>query len=175
MANISVARHTSAGEPRKLFIQQVPQRPQFQVQVFRFQPESRRQLVDFGFQPHLCGLQQALAHFQIAVAGIERLAAALRNENMKPQPFDAFVLHHRMGSIVTVGEFDAPDDPKLLETQRILLGMSFKMLDKNGKPVIGKDGQPDQQRMFDSVSPFPVPKFDPISPLQMRSAGVMGR
>ena len=33
------------------------------------------------------------------------------------------------------------------------------MLDKNRKPLMGKDGQPDQQRMFDSVSPFPVPKY----------------
>ena len=40
-----------------LFIQQVPQRPQFQVQVFRLQPKSCRQLVDFSFQPH-----QRLSH-----------------------------------------------------------------------------------------------------------------
>jgi hypothetical protein len=89
----------------------------------------------------------------------ERLAAALRHPDMHKGPFDAFVLHHRMGSIVTVGEFDAPDDPKLLETQRILTGITFNMLDKNKKPVMGKDGQPDRQRMFDSVSPFPVPKY----------------
>ena len=89
----------------------------------------------------------------------ERLAAALRDPGMHKGPFDAFVLHHRMGSIVTVGEFDGPDDPKLLETQRILTGITFNMLDKNKKPVMGKDGQPDRQRMFDSVSPFPVPKY----------------
>jgi len=89
----------------------------------------------------------------------ERLAAALRHEKMHPRPFDAFVLHHRMGSIVTVGEFDGPDDPKLLETQETLKRITFDMLDKNRKPVMGKDGQPDRQRMFDSVSPFPVPKY----------------
>ena len=89
----------------------------------------------------------------------ERLAAALRHRDMHKGPFDAFVLHHRMGSIVTVGEFDAPDDPKLLETQRILMGITFNMLDKNKQAVMGKDGQPDRQRMFDSVSPFPVPKY----------------
>ena len=89
----------------------------------------------------------------------ERLAAALRHPDMHKGPFDAFVLHHRMGSIVTVGEYDSPDDPKLLQTQQLLKGMTFKMINKDGKPVAGKDGRPDEQRMFDSVSPFPVPKY----------------
>ena len=43
---------------------------------------------------------------------------------MKNGPFKAFVLHHRTGSIVTVGEFDAPDDPELLRVQKLLIGIS---------------------------------------------------
>ncbi len=89
----------------------------------------------------------------------ERLAAALRHPDMHKGPFDAFVLHHRMGSIVTVGEYDSPDDPKLLATQDILKKITFAMNDKNKKPLMGKDGRPDEQRLFDSVSPFPVPKY----------------
>ena len=89
----------------------------------------------------------------------ERLAEALRDPKMHPRSFDSFVLHHRMGSIVTVGEFDGPDDPKLLETQDQLKKITFNMLDKDRKAVMGKDGQPERQRMFDSVSPFPVPKY----------------
>ena len=78
---------------------------------------------------------------------------------MKPQSFEAFVLHHRMGSIVTVGQYDSPDDPKLLETQRILKGITFNMMKSKTEAVMGKDGRPEVQRMFDSVSPFPVPKY----------------
>ena len=93
----------------------------------------------------------------------ERLAESLRHRNMMQpnmtEPFEAFVLHLHMGSIVTVGQFDGPDDPKLLETQRILKGITFNMMKSETVPVMGKDGRPDVQRMFDSVSPFPVPKY----------------
>lgn len=89
----------------------------------------------------------------------ERLAESLRHPDMKPQSFEAFVLHHRMGSIVTVGQYDSPDDPKLLETQRILKGITFNMMKSKTEAVMGKDGRPEVQRMFDSVSPFPVPKY----------------
>lgn len=89
----------------------------------------------------------------------ERLADALRHPDMKPHPFEAYVLHHRTGSIVTVGGFDAPNDPELLRTREVLLGMTFKMMKSKTESVTGKDGRPDEQRLFDSVSPFPVPKY----------------
>jgi hypothetical protein len=97
--------------------------------------------------------------FDVTAAEAENFAAALSNPMMENGPFKAFVLHHRTGSIVTVGEFDAPDDPELLRVQKLLSGLTFKMKDKNKQPVIGKDGRPEEQRMFDSVSPFPVPKY----------------
>jgi hypothetical protein len=43
--------------------------------------------------------------------------------------FKSYVLHTRYNSVVTVGEFDAPNDPALLRTQEQLGRMSFK----NGK------------------------------------------
>ena len=89
----------------------------------------------------------------------ERLADALRHPNMQPQTFESFVLHHRTGSIVTVGQFDGPDDPELLRTQAQLKKITFKMMKSETAPVMGKNGQPDEQRMFDGVSPFPVPKY----------------
>ncbi len=97
--------------------------------------------------------------FDVTAAEAEGFAQALSHKDMKNGPFKAFVLHHRTGSIVTVGEFDAPDDPELLRVQKLLIGLTFDMLDGTKKPVIGKDGQPEKQRMFDSVSPFPVPKY----------------
>lgn len=92
-------------------------------------------------------------------AEAELLAKALRHPDMKPRSYEAFVLHHRVGSLVTVGQFDAPDDPKLLELQQELLGITFEMRDKDKKPVMGPDGKPLVQKLFDGVSLFPVPKY----------------
>lgn len=92
-------------------------------------------------------------------AEAELLAKALRNPDMKPRTYEAFVLHHRVGSIVTVGQFDAPDDPELLKLQQELLGIAFEMRDKDKKPVLGPDGKPLVQKLFDGVSLFPVPKY----------------
>jgi hypothetical protein len=78
---------------------------------------------------------------------------------MKPRPYEAFVLHHTHGSIVTVGQFDDPEDPELLKMQQELLGISFEMLDKDKKPMVGPDGKPLVQRLFDGVNLFPVPKY----------------
>lgn len=89
----------------------------------------------------------------------EAMARALRDKNMKPHPFEAFVLHHTHGSIVTVGQFDSPDDPELLKMQQELLALTFEMRDKNQKQVIGQDGRPMVQRLFDGVNLFPVPKY----------------
>ncbi len=87
-------------------------------------------------------------------------AKALRHKDMKPRPYDAYVLHHRTGSIVTVGQFNAPDDPELIELQKELLGITFICSnDKDKKPLLGPDGKPLVQRLFDGVSLFPVPKY----------------
>jgi hypothetical protein len=40
--------------------------------------------------------------------------------------FKSYVLHTRYNSIVTVGEFDSPNDPALLRTQEQMAKMSFK-------------------------------------------------
>ncbi len=100
------------------------------------------------------------ADLLMASAGeAEALVKALRDPKMKPRPFEAFVLHHTHGSIVTVGQFDTPDDPDLLKTQQELLGITFELLDKDKKPLAGPDGRPTVQRLFDGVSLFPVPKY----------------
>lgn len=85
------------------------------------------------------------------------LARALREPNMQPQPFEAFVLHTRTASIVTVGQFDAPDAPDLLRTQQILQGMTFKVYDKDPKknPTAR---MLEERRMFDGISLMPVPQ-----------------
>jgi hypothetical protein len=47
--------------------------------------------------------------------------------------FEAYVLHTRMGSVVTVGGYDGPDDPRMRDVQRTLasnvqLGQNVQML-----------------------------------------------
>jgi hypothetical protein len=96
---------------------------------------------------------------QATGAEADMLVKALRDKNMKPRPYEAFVLHHTHGSVVTVGQFDDPEDPELLKVQQELLGITFEMLDKDKKPVMGSDGKPLVQRLFDGVNLFPVPKY----------------
>lgn len=92
-------------------------------------------------------------------AEAELLAKALRHPNFKPRSYEAFVLHHRTGSIVTVGQFDTPADPALTAIAEELKGLTFTPTDKNQKPLIGPDGRPQVLRLLDGASPFPVPKY----------------
>jgi hypothetical protein len=92
-------------------------------------------------------------------AEADLLAKALRHPNHKPRPYDAFVLHHTVGSLVTVGEFDGPNDPDLLRTAEELRGITYEPRDKDQKPVLGPDGRPQVLRLFDGASAFPVPKY----------------
>jgi len=86
---------------------------------------------------------------EVTAEQAEQLATSLRNPEMKPTPFESFVLHHRTGSLVLVGQYDAPNDPELIRVQTLLQGMTFMMETADGKKQV--------QRMFDGVSPMPVP------------------
>jgi hypothetical protein len=79
------------------------------------------------------------------------LAKSLRDPNMRPHPFETYVLHVKTGSLVTVGGYDDVDDPELLRVQRVLSAMTFEMLDERRMPA-------GTQKMFDAVYPFPIPK-----------------
>jgi hypothetical protein len=70
----------------------------------------------------------------------EQMAKMLREmkgPNGQSLGLEAFVLHTRNSSIVTVGQFDGPNDPALVQTQNLLNGMKLKVTeDKTGnKPV----------------------------------------
>lgn len=79
------------------------------------------------------------------------LAEALRHPDMKPRQFESFVLHGRLDSIVTVGQFDGPDDPLLAETWKTLYNMTFEVDYRDGRPKEFK-------RMFDAVIPMQIPR-----------------
>lgn len=88
----------------------------------------------------------------------EMLAKALREmkgPDRQPLRLEAFVLHTRSASLVTVGQFDAPNDPALLETRRVLESLTFNLSrDDRGAQLTGTG-----QKLFgDSQHPLlPVP------------------
>jgi len=47
-------------------------------------------------------------------------------EFLRKMKFDAYVMHHRSYSLVTVGQYDSPDDPNLMAAQKSLAGMQLK-------------------------------------------------
>lgn len=71
-----------------------------------------------------------------------------------PLNLEAFVLHTRNASLVTVGQFDGPDDPALHATKRMLASMKL-FENAKGAPVAmnATSAMP-----FDSLLPMPIPK-----------------
>jgi hypothetical protein len=67
---------------------------------------------------------------------------------------EAFVLHTRYASIVTVGQFDGPDDPALVATKQMLAKLQATVTsDAQGlRPVANTP------TLFDNVMPIPVPR-----------------
>ncbi len=86
----------------------------------------------------------------------EKLAEALRamkDDRGRSLGLEAYVLHTRTSSVVTVGQFDGPNDPALLEKRRLLLGMKLGVSkDANGQVPV------DKPELFPHVLPIPIPR-----------------
>ncbi|HEY3789158.1 MAG TPA: hypothetical protein VGL71_09900, partial [Urbifossiella sp.] len=68
---------------------------------------------------------------------------------------DAYVLHTRTASVVTVGQFDSPYDPELIEKQRILSNMKFNTSrDAMGTQITGSENL----LAAKDIIPIPIPK-----------------
>jgi hypothetical protein len=67
---------------------------------------------------------------------------------------EGFVLHTRNASLVTVGQFDGPNDPALLQTKQLLSSMRLNITeDKNGtRPVTNAPS------LFGNLIPIPIPR-----------------
>ncbi len=67
---------------------------------------------------------------------------------------EAFVLHTRNASIVTVGQFDGPNDPALVAKQRLLAGLQVNQsLDAAGtRPAVNAPA------LFENMMPMAVPR-----------------
>jgi hypothetical protein len=87
----------------------------------------------------------------------ESLAKALRSlkgPRGESLNLEAFVLHTRTASIVTVGQFDAPDDPALLATKRLLSGMGARV----SEDQVGMRPVTNTPSLFDKMMPIPIPR-----------------
>ena len=70
---------------------------------------------------------------------------------------EAFVLHTRQASLVTIGQFDGPNDPELVQKKRLLESMKLNVTeDKMGvKPAMNA------QSLFENIMPIPIPRKNP--------------
>jgi hypothetical protein len=101
----------------------------------------------------------------------ESLAKALREmrgpgspgQPGQPLGLEAFVLHTRTASLVTVGQFDAPNDPELLRVKQLLSKITTRVTeDATGlKPVTNAPslfGNPGHETFTTAGLPVPIPK-----------------
>jgi hypothetical protein len=88
----------------------------------------------------------------------ESLAKTLRElkyPDGRPLGLEAFVLHTRTASIVTVGQFDSPNDPELQRVQRILSSLKVTEDTQGLRPAAQAPS------LFDNMIPIPIPKPTP--------------
>lgn len=79
---------------------------------------------------------------------------ALKGPGGQPLNLEAFVLHTRTASLVTVGQFDSPDDPALLATRRLLASFRINVTAESGQHSTNGS-------LFDNPNllPVPIPKM----------------
>jgi hypothetical protein len=65
-----------------------------------------------------------------AALNAHNLAEALRKKKL-----EAYCLHTRRSSLVTIGAYDSPDDPQLKSMQKALVEGKLQIKEKDGKPV----------------------------------------
>ena len=89
----------------------------------------------------------------------EVMAKALRvmkDKDGNPMNIEAFVLHTRTVSLLTVGQYDSPNDPEMIEKQKILSNLTFNLSkDDKGKQITGSG-----QKLFGNfpIVPVPIPR-----------------
>lgn len=100
-------------------------------------------------------------HLGAAAMNAHALAQALRD--MKPMSFEAYVLHDRYRSIVTVGSYDGPDDPNMKRDIQVLSKLNLET-GRALQPGTQNDAKVDPRLVQQSAQflsqpiPMPVPK-----------------
>ena len=86
---------------------------------------------------------------------LAKMLRSMRSPAGQPLGLDAYVLHTRSGSLVTVGEFEGPNDPALVETRRTLQRLKFNTSkDDRGSALTGVN----ENFFGDNILPVPIPK-----------------
>jgi hypothetical protein len=83
-----------------------------------------------------------------------KMLRAMKGRGGESLNLEAFVLHTRGASIVTVGQYDGPDDPALVATKRLLSGMTAKVTEDQA----GTRAVMNAPTLFKDITPMPVPK-----------------
>jgi hypothetical protein len=97
---------------------------------------------------------------EVLAAGAEQAEAmakairAMKGPGGQSLNLEAFVLHTRTASLVTVGQFDAPDDPGLLATKRLLASINPRVTED----ATGLRPATNAPKLFDNLAPMPIPK-----------------
>ena len=93
-----------------------------------------------------------------AAEDAEKLANALaKDDNLKRAGFEAYVYHDRTSSKVTVGAFQAPNDPKAQELQKLILE-KVRVTTSKSAPAGSRGAKP----VDDIVSLAPNPNLLPV-------------
>jgi hypothetical protein len=97
----------------------------------------------------------ALLAGEIQAEQLAKVLREMKDENGRSLGLEAFVLLTRTSSIVTVGQFDGPTDPALIQTHKLLTSMQMKVTeDKTGT----KPSTTTPKMFEDHLAPMPIPK-----------------
>ena len=116
-----------------------------------------RMLHQMDIEAESFGASKGADALQAGAEQAESLAKALRamtRPSGEPLGLEAFVLHTRTGSVVTVGQFDDLNDPELHRVRKELQSIKMNVTeDRQGfKPAVNA------QSIFGNLIPMPIPK-----------------
>ncbi|QJW96004.1 hypothetical protein [Frigoriglobus tundricola] len=97
---------------------------------------------------------EALLAGELQAEEMAKAIRAMKGPGGQSLNLEAFVLHTRTASLVTIGQFDSPDDPALLATKRLLSGLSAHVSEDQA----GARKSVNAPTLFDNMIPMPVPK-----------------
>jgi hypothetical protein len=97
----------------------------------------------------------ALQAGAVQAESMAKMLREMKGPNGQSLGLEAFVLHTRNSSIVTIGQFDSPNDPALIQVQNLLTSFKLNVTeDKTGARPVGN-----APTLFDSrMVPIPVPR-----------------
>ena len=79
----------------------------------------------------------------------------MKGPNGESLNLEAFVLHTRSASLVTIGQFDGPEDPALLAMKRTLTKITQTKVSSDPEGLRPLTNMP---TLFGNMMPMPIPK-----------------